>query len=100
MREISAALTRGRLAGAAVGAALGTVVGVLVHLLSWTLPSTYYVGTYQSDGSDTASSSTWPAGVHPSWWPSLPVLVLAGAVLGYLAVTLLTRSGWRLTRER
>ena len=93
-------MNRGRLIGTVLGAALGALVGAVVHFLSWTLPSTYYVGSVHIEGEDTASITNWPTQVHPSWWPSLPIAILAGAAVGYLAVLLLARSGWHLVRER
>lgn len=92
-------MIRGRLTGTGLGAALGTLVGLVVHFLSWTLPSTYYVGSVHLESEDTASVTTWPQEVHPSWWPSLPIAILVGATLGYLTVVMLTRSGWELVRK-
>ena len=83
--------------GAAAGALLGAVVGLIVHFMSQTVPSTYYI-TATSDGHRVDQTLASPL-VHPSWWPSLPISVSVGVVVGALAVLTVRKAGYLLVRR-
>jgi uncharacterized membrane protein YoaK (UPF0700 family) len=83
-----------------VGAALGAAVAVLTHFFSHTLPSTYYVGTYTTAGSNRVDQTLQSPLVHPSWLPVLPVSMIVGAVAGVLLSAITRTAGVQLTRHR
>lgn len=83
--------------GAVVGAVLGVVVGVIAHFISHTLPSTYYVA-FTTDGNRVDQKLASPL-IHPSWWPTLPLCIVIGAVIGAVAFGALAKAGYALTRR-
>jgi hypothetical protein len=79
-----------------VGGLLGAVVALVAHFMSRTVPSTFYVGTAQI-GRRVDATLDMPL-VHPSWWPSLPVAVGIGVLIGLLLGSASLGTGVRLTR--
>jgi hypothetical protein len=77
------------------GAALGAVIAIVAHFLSHTLPSHYTVGFIQ-DGNSVDLGS--PPQVHPSWWPSLPISIGVGVVIGLGIGFMAYRAGIRINR--
>jgi hypothetical protein len=80
---------------AVFGAAVGAIIAVTAHFLSHTLPTHYTVGFLQSG--DTVDLGSPPL-VHPSWWPSLPIAIGLGAVIGLGAGFIAQRAGIRIAR--
>jgi len=64
---------------AMAGTALGAIIAVVAHFLSHTLPTHYTVGFFKMGNSVSLGS---PPLIHPSWWPSLPLAVGVGVVIG------------------
>ena len=95
---------------AGVGLVVGGAVATTMHFLTWTtpahligLPRRYadYLPVSSDDGPYSSTLTvhlTGTSGVHPSWWPLLPIGVGVGLGAGAIRGAVLALTGVRLHR--
>lgn len=95
---------------AGVGVVVGGALATAMHFMTWTIPAhsigsprryADYLPTYSGTGpySSTLTVHWTGAGVHPSWWPLLPIGLALGLVAGAILGIVLARAGLQLRRS-
>jgi hypothetical protein len=88
---------------AVIGGGLGALVAVVAHFMSHTLPTHYTVGFWQMSSGDSLDPEVnlgSPPLVHPSWWPSLPLAIGIGLLLGAALGVAAGRAGLSFSVKR
>lgn len=93
---------------AGVGVVVGGAVATAMHFMTWTIPVRSigsprryadYLPTNLGPYSSTLTVHWAGAGVHPSWWPLLPIGLALGLVAGAILGMVLALAGVQMRRS-